>query len=83
MHCPPQTRHIIVGAGDAPCVVLAVGAREHQDGPAWGVYSVDQVALRHGASVEQDTTEDVEAYARFAEYRSTRYRDGWLPGLSS
>ena len=26
VHCPPETKHIIVGAGDGPCVVLAVGA---------------------------------------------------------
>ncbi len=26
-HCPPGTRHVIVGAGDGPCVVLMIGAR--------------------------------------------------------
>ena len=26
-HCPPGTEHIIVGAGEEPAVVLAVGAR--------------------------------------------------------
>ncbi len=36
VHCPPETKHIIVGAGDGPCVVLAVGAREHQDGAGLG-----------------------------------------------
>ena len=30
VHCPAGTRHVIVGAGDGPCVVVAVGAREHQ-----------------------------------------------------
>ena len=27
VHCPPMTEHVFVGAGDGPCVVLAVGAR--------------------------------------------------------
>ena len=26
-HCPPGTRHVIVGAGGGPCVVLMIGAR--------------------------------------------------------
>jgi uncharacterized cupin superfamily protein len=35
VHCPAGTKHVIVGAGGAPCVVLAVGAREHQGSPGW------------------------------------------------
>src|SRR5207342_3661853 len=31
VHCPAQTRHIIVGAADGLCVVLAVGARAHPE----------------------------------------------------
>ena len=80
VHCPAETKHIIVGGGDAPCVVLAVGARERQAGPGWGGYTVDEAALRHGAGVEQETTEVDEAYARFPDPESTRYREGWLPG---
>src|SRR5919204_2323622 len=57
VHCPADTKHIIVGAGDAPCVVLAVGARKHQAGPDWGGYSVDEAALRHGARVERETSD--------------------------
>ncbi len=26
VHCPPGTKHVIVGAGDGPCTVFAVGA---------------------------------------------------------
>ena len=80
VHCPVETKHIIVGGGDAPCVVLAVGARDHQAGAGWGGYTVDEAALRHGAGVEQETTEVDQAYAPFREPESTRYRDGWLPG---
>jgi uncharacterized cupin superfamily protein len=80
VHCPPDTRHMILGAGDAPCVVLAVGAREHQDGPGWGAYTVDEVALRHGAGVDRETTDPAEAYARFPDAVPSPYRAGWLPG---
>jgi uncharacterized cupin superfamily protein len=78
VHCPPETQHMIVGAGDGPCVVLAVGAREHQTG-AWGAYTVDDVALRHGVGLEQETDDSAVAYARFAASEPTRYREGWLP----
>src|SRR5207248_8360810 len=67
VHCPAGTKHVIVGAGDGPCVVFGVGAREHhtfrapdgtrQGKPDWGAYSVDEVALRHGAGAEEETTE--------------------------
>jgi uncharacterized cupin superfamily protein len=80
VHCPAGTRHIIVGAGDGPCVVLAVGARAHQAEAGWGGYPVDEVALRHGAGVEVETTDQKRAYARFPDPEPTRYREGWLPG---
>jgi uncharacterized cupin superfamily protein len=78
VHCPAGTRHIIVGAGEQPCVVIAVGARERSTGPDWGGYTVEQAALRHGASVERETSDQTEAYARFPEPRFSRYRDGSL-----
>jgi len=70
---------VIVGAGDVPCLVLAVGARDRSTGPDWGGYSVDDAALRHGAGVEHETTDPEEAYARFPERKPTRYREAWLP----
>jgi uncharacterized cupin superfamily protein len=79
VHCPPGTEHSIVGAGEGPCVVLAVGAREHQGGAGWGGYTVDEAALRHGAGVEATTDDAEEAYARFPDPEPTAYRDGWLP----
>ena len=80
VHCPPGAEHIILGAGTGSCAVLALGAREHQDTPGWGAYTVDEVALLHGAGVDQETTEAEEAYARVQQRESTRYREGWLPG---
>ena len=79
VHCPPGTKHVIVGAGDGPCIVLAVGARDRSTGPEWGGYTVDPVAAKHGVSVESDTTSPDEAYARFPRRSPTRYREGWLP----
>ena len=79
VHCPAGTKHVIVGAGEAPCLVLAVGARDRSTGPDWGGYSVDEAALRHGAGVEQETTDQHQAYGRFPKRDPTRYREGWLP----
>jgi uncharacterized cupin superfamily protein len=81
VHCPPHANHTIVGAGSGPCVVLAVGARQGSTGPDWGGYPVDEVALRHGAGVEVETTKGAEAYAPVAKRQPTRCRDGWLPEL--
>jgi uncharacterized cupin superfamily protein len=80
VHCPAGTKHVIVGAGDAPCVVLAIGARDRSTGPDWGGYTVDEAALRHGAGVDRETTDQYQAYARVPKRVPTRYREGWLPG---
>lgn len=79
VHCPPETKHTIVGAGDAPCLVLALGARDRSTGPDWGGYTVDEAALRHHAGVDEETTNPEEAYARVPHRRPGRCRQGWLP----
>jgi uncharacterized cupin superfamily protein len=79
VHCPAGTKHVIVGAGDAPCAVVAVGARQHQAGAGWGGYPVDEAALRHGVGVERETTDADEAYARRPSREPTGWREGWLP----
>ena len=80
VHCPPRTNHVILGAGDGPCVVVAVGARILSvDNPDWGGYPVDEIALRHGAGVEQETTIPEEAYANVTPQRQpTGYQPDWL-----
>jgi uncharacterized cupin superfamily protein len=75
VHCPPNTKHVIVGAGSGPCLVIAVGARAHD---SLG-FPADEVAKRHGASVEEDTTDGGVAYASVPRREPTAYRDGWLP----
>jgi uncharacterized cupin superfamily protein len=80
VHCPPGTRHMIVGAGDGPCVVLGAGARDHMDEDCnGGGYVVDEAALRHGAGVEEETSDPAVAYARFPETELVSYPNGLLP----
>jgi uncharacterized cupin superfamily protein len=79
VHCPPHTKHVIVGAGNGPCLVIAVGARAHDGQPDSLGFTVDEVAKRHGASVEEDTTDGDIAYASVLPRVKTAYRDGWLP----
>ena len=64
VHCPPWTEHIFVGAGDGPCVVLAVGARRQGRGLR---FPVNDVALRHGAGAKVETTDSREAYSGYSE----------------
>lgn len=79
VHCPPNAKHVIVGAGEGPCVVVAVGARINSvDNADWGGYTVDEVALRHGAGVAQETTKPEEAYAGLTRRQPTPYQPGWL-----
>lgn len=75
VHCPASTDHVLVGAGEGPCVVLAVGSRT-----GGGVtYPVSDLAQRYGASVAEETNEGKEAYAGTAKSTETNYREGWLP----
>ena len=79
VHCPVGASHMIIGAGDSPCVVLAVGARGNEGDAPWGVYPVSELAQRHGVGVETETSDAGKAYARFPTPVSTGYREGWLP----
>jgi uncharacterized cupin superfamily protein len=72
VHCPPRTKHVIVGAGEAPALILAVGARK---GPA--SYPVDETAVRLGVGVDKEVASPAEAYARFSQLE-----EGLAPDLS-
>ena len=62
VHCPAGTPHVFVGAGDAPCAILMVGAR----GPEQTIsYPANELAARHGASVAHDTDSAAKAYAEW------------------
>ena len=68
VHCPPETEHIFVGAGDGPCVIFMSGGRT---GEKRITYPRSELALRYGAGVEAETSEPREAYAAFP---------AWTPG---
>jgi uncharacterized cupin superfamily protein len=70
VHCPANTEHIFIGAGDGPCTIVMVGAR----GDEWSVvYPVSEVAAKHGASVDEETTDPDTAYVpRFEPSRRAR-----------
>jgi len=71
VHCPPNTEHGFVGAGDGPCVIFMVGAR--QGWPEKGiVYPRSELALHHGVGVEEETRMPAEAYAPFPKWQSGR-----------
>ena len=71
VHCPPWTKHVIIGAGTEPALVLAVGVRKGQ-----ATYPFDETAVRHGAGAEEATDKPAEAYARFS-----RPEEGPAPDL--
>jgi uncharacterized cupin superfamily protein len=77
-HCPPQTEHVIVGAGEGPSVVLAVGARGRRRKGI--VYPVSKAALKHGAGVKEETTDPKEVYES-SDWKRTPYQNSWLPDL--
>lgn len=79
VHCPPQTKHVIVGAGASLSVILAVGARvDSVDNPDWGAYPVSDAAARHGAGVDKETSDPNIAYAACVKRKPAAYQERWL-----
>jgi uncharacterized cupin superfamily protein len=76
VHCPARTAHMIVGAGDTPSVVLAVGARGLSRKGL--TYIPSETARKHGISVAEETTKPAEAYAGLPRSKRVAYA-GWLP----
>jgi len=66
-HSPAGCDHILVGAGDGPCLVFAIGAR---DDSTHTTYVRNATALAHGAGPEHDTPHSKEAYAPFPKWSS-------------
>jgi uncharacterized cupin superfamily protein len=58
-YSPPNTRHILVGAGDGPCALLMAGARRPD---ARIHYPLSELAARYGASAVEPTDSAREAY---------------------
>jgi uncharacterized cupin superfamily protein len=76
VHLPPWTEHILVGAGEEPCVVVMIGGRFEPDRI---LYPRSEVALRHGAGVERETESPDESYAECPDWAPRRYREEDLP----
>ncbi len=79
VHLPPKTEHVVVGAGDGPCVVLAMSSRENQQFGPYGEYVANEVAGRYGASPEETTQDAEELDAGWPQSQPSGYREGWLP----
>jgi uncharacterized cupin superfamily protein len=73
VHCPPGTEHVFVGAGEGPCVIFMTGGRTREKRI---VYPRSDLALRHGAGVETETSSPAEAYATLPHWRPERPA-GW------
>ena len=73
VHCPAGTEHVIVGAGDGPAIVLAVGARHETEKLR---YPKSELAAKYDASAEEETPKPQEAYARFDRPQPGR-PDSW------
>lgn len=59
-HATPGTRHVFIGAGSEPCAILMIG---HRDPDTKLLYPRDDVAVKHGASTQAETTDPKQAYA--------------------
>jgi uncharacterized cupin superfamily protein len=79
VHCPPGTKHTIVGGGTGPCVIVSVGARVLSITDDWGAYVPDEASARYGASVAEESTDAETAYDELGHREFVRY-DGFLPG---
>ncbi|HEX3254400.1 MAG TPA: cupin domain-containing protein [Gaiellaceae bacterium] len=76
-HCPSGTRHVFVGVGDAPSVILMTGARTPD---RTIVYPESELARGHGAGVEAETDPPHEAYAPYPRWQPDALPEGSLPG---
>ena len=75
VHCPAWTDHVFVGAGDGPCTLLAIGTRLTDS----VVYPVSELALKHGAGVEEETPDPAVAYAGKRDETAGEFDPAWLP----
>jgi uncharacterized cupin superfamily protein len=74
-HCPPETRHIMIGgSGEQPCVLFMFGNRLPD---AATHYEVEPAAARYSASVAAPTDSAREAYGERSPY--ARVPSPWPP----
>jgi uncharacterized cupin superfamily protein len=68
VHCPPNVTHVFVGAGDGPCVMLAIG---HRPGDVQIFYPESELARSHGAEAPQPTPDPKVAYSDVPRWEKT------------
>jgi quercetin dioxygenase-like cupin family protein len=73
-HCAPDVPHVVVGAGDEPALVLAVGGRV---GGGRATYPPEPLAARYGASTD-DAHDARAAYAEFGPAEPVAFDEGFL-----
>ena len=66
VHCPPETEHSSSAPADGPCVIFMSGGRT---GEKRITYPRSELALRHGAGVEKETSVPREAKAPFPKWQ--------------
>jgi uncharacterized cupin superfamily protein len=76
VHCPPGTAHAFVGAGDGPCAIFMTGARASDKRID---YPRSELAARHGAGADRETSSPSEAYAAHPHWRLGRPDHGEPP----
>jgi uncharacterized cupin superfamily protein len=74
-HCPGGADHVIIGAGERGCTVVAVGSRTNRS----VLYPVSELARRHNAGVDQETNDPRVAYADLPEDEEVEFKEEWLP----
>lgn len=80
VHCPPETKHAFVGAGDGPCVMLCVSSRQNRQAEtSFVAYFIDELATKHNASPAAETEDTATAFSGFPPSRWIAYREGLLP----
>ncbi len=80
-HCPPNVlahdRRRRLGAVRDPCASARARA---QDGPDWGGYPLSEVAMKHDAAAEEETTDPARGVRALSGSGSEgEFREGWLP----
>jgi uncharacterized cupin superfamily protein len=75
LHCPPGTDHVLVGAGDGPCVVVMFGRRPGRPFH----FPACEAAARYDAQAPEPTDDQATAYSDWpGELRPGKLP--WPPG---
>lgn len=61
VHCPPDTDHVLIGAGKEPCTVVAIGCRK---GGVELTYPKNELAAKYNASSPETTNDPRVSYAK-------------------